>query len=45
MKKIWTFIENFKRKLKLLGSPERKPAGNLRGKGKKKNGKNLREIK
>ncbi len=45
MKKMWTFLESFKRKLKLLKSPERKPAGNLRRKWKKKNQKNLRETK
>ncbi len=33
--KKWIFLESFKRKLKLLESPEWKPAGNLRKKWKK----------
>ncbi len=33
--KIWTFLENFKRKLKHLESPEWKPVKNLRKKEKK----------
>ncbi len=41
MKKIWSFVERFKRKLKLLESPERKPARNLRKKWKK----NSKEFK
>ncbi len=44
MKKIWTFLRSFKRKLKLSKYPERKPDENLRKKW-KKNQKNLREIK
>ncbi len=38
------FFRKFKRKLKLLESPERKPAWNLEKKW-KKNQKNLRKIK
>ncbi len=41
MKKIWTFFERFKRKLKLSESPEWKLAGNLR----KKWGKKSKEFK
>ncbi len=36
MKKIWNFLESFKRKLKRVKSPEQKPAGNLWKKWKKK---------
>ncbi len=41
MRKIWTFLESFKRKLKRLESPEQKPAGNL----KKKLKQNSKEFK
>ncbi len=41
MRKICTYLESFKRKLKLLESPEWKPAGNLRKKWKK----NSKEFK
>ncbi len=41
MKKIWTSLESFKRKLKLLESSEQKLAGNLRKKWKK----NSKEFK
>ncbi len=44
MKIIWIFLESFKRKLKLLESPERRPAGNLREKWKKKSEKFKRNI-
>ncbi len=39
MKKIWTFLESFKKKLKLLESPEQKPAIILKKKWKKKSKK------
>ncbi len=42
MKKIWTFLQSFKRKLKLSESLQRTKAGSLGG-NEKKNQKNLRK--
>ncbi len=44
MKQIWTLLESFKRKLKLLESPKQKPAGNWREKKSKEFKGNKRRL-